>query len=173
MRLSSPIARLLIALSLAASPAYAEDSDALYKQGLAYKQEGKTDEAIKKLEAAVAANPRHGMAWSSLGNLYKQKQDMPKAVKAYEMATAVIKKDKNLWENLGITYYRNKQLDQALSALKTASQIDPKDAQIRSNLGTVKRQKGDIPGAIPAWGGAPKRKASIMWPNRASTSARE
>src|SRR5690242_18075472 len=99
-----------------ARAARADDADALYKQGLAYKAEGKADEAIKALEGAVAANPRHGMAWSSLGNLYKGKQDLPKAVDAYEHATAVIKKDKVLWANLGMAYYRNKQIDNALKA---------------------------------------------------------
>ena len=80
----------LCVLSMPA-PAFAENADALYRQGLAYKQQGKSDEAIKALEAAVAANPRHGMAWASLGHLYKQKQDIQKAVAAYEIATAVIK----------------------------------------------------------------------------------
>ena len=47
------IARLLLALSLATSTAYAEDSDALYKQGLALKQEGKVDDAIKKLDTCA------------------------------------------------------------------------------------------------------------------------
>ena len=116
--------------------AFADDADALYKQGLAYKQQGKNDEAIKALEQAVAANPRHGMAWASLGHLYKEKQDVPKAIAAYESATAVIKKDKVLWANLGMAYYRNKQVDKALDALVTACKLDPKDAEIRGNLGT-------------------------------------
>ncbi len=71
-------------------PAMADgDADAKYKQGLAYKQQGKTDDAIKALESAVASNPKHGMAWASLGHLYKQKGDVPKAITAYENATAV------------------------------------------------------------------------------------
>jgi cytochrome c-type biogenesis protein CcmH/NrfG len=107
---------------------------------MAYKHEGKADEAIKELEAAVADNPRHGMAWSSLGNLYKQKSDLPNAVKAYEMATQVIKKDKNLWENLGMAYYRNKQVDQALEALTTACRIDPDAAIAQLSARSVVRR---------------------------------
>ena len=38
--------------------------------------EGKVDQAIKSLEQAVAQNPKHGMAWASLGSLYKQKKDL-------------------------------------------------------------------------------------------------
>jgi len=129
--------------------AFAEDADAFYKQGVAYKQEGKTDQAIEALEHAVAANPKHYMAWASLGNLYKTvKKDVPKAVAAYEHAVEGLKKDKVVWANLGMAYMRNNQADKALKALVTASALDPKDADIRGNLGTVRRQTGDLPGAI-------------------------
>lgn len=129
--------------------AFAEDADAFYKQGVTYKQEGKPDQAIEALEHAVAANPKHYMAWASLGNLYKTaRNDIPKAVNAYEHAVAGLKKDKVVWGNLGMAYYRNKQLDQALKALVTASTLDPNNAEIRANLGTVRRQRGDLPGAI-------------------------
>jgi tetratricopeptide (TPR) repeat protein len=152
----STLARILLAAGLVAGlslgaphAALAEDADALYKQGIAYKQEGKPDQAIESLEHAVAANPKHYMAWASLGNLYKTaKKDIPKAVAAYEHAVEGLKKDKVVWANLGMAYYRNNQIDQALKALITASTIDPNDAEIRGNLGTVRRQKGDLPGAI-------------------------
>jgi tetratricopeptide (TPR) repeat protein len=149
------LARILLVAGLlglwVAAPraARAEDADAYYKQGLAYKQEGKADQAIESMEHAVAANPRHYMAWASLGNLYKTaRKDIPKAVAAYEHAVEGLKKDKIVWANLGMAYYRNNQIDQALKALTTAAQIDPNDAEIRGNLGTVRRQKGDLAGAI-------------------------
>jgi Flp pilus assembly protein TadD len=148
----SKLARILIATGLGLAvpyAAFAEDADAYYKQGVAYKQEGKADQAIEALEHAVAANPKHYMAWASLGNLYKTaKKDIPKAVSAYEHAVEGLKKDKVVWANLGMAYYRNNQIDQALKALVTASTLDPNDAEIRGNLGTVRRQKGDLPGAI-------------------------
>ena len=150
------LARFVLATGLAAGlwtaaprAAFAEDADAFYKQGLAYKQENKPDQAIEALEHAVAANPKHYMAWASLGNLYKTaRKDIPKAVAAYEHAVEGIKKDKVVWANLGMAYYRNNQIDQALKALVTASTLDPNDAEIRGNLGTVRRQKGDLAGAI-------------------------
>ena len=86
----STLTRLLLAAGLCfAIPraASAEDADAYYKQGIAYKQEGKSDQAIASFEHAVAANPKHYMAWASLGNLYKTaRKDIPKAVTAYEHA---------------------------------------------------------------------------------------
>src|SRR5689334_12973966 len=84
------------------SVAFADkNADASYKEGLALKMQGKVDEAIKAMEDAVAANPKHGMAWASLGHLYKQKKDLAKSIDAYEHAVQIIKKDKTIWENLG------------------------------------------------------------------------
>jgi tetratricopeptide (TPR) repeat protein len=148
----STLTRLVLAAGLCLAiprAALAEDADAFYKQGVAYKQEGKADQAIEAFEHAVAANPRHYMAWASLGNLYKTaRKDIPKAVGAYEHAVEGLKKDKVVWANLGMAYYRNNQIDLALKALVTASTLDPNDPEIRGNLGTVRRQKGDLPGAI-------------------------
>jgi superkiller protein 3 len=148
----SKLARIMLVACLGLTvphAAFAEDADAFYKQGLAYKNEGKADQAIEALEHAVAANPKHYMAWASLGNLYKTaKKDIPKAVSAYEHAVEGIKKDKVVWSNLGMAYFRNNQPDQALKALITASNLDPNDPEVRFNLGTVRRQKHDYAGAV-------------------------
>jgi tetratricopeptide (TPR) repeat protein len=148
----SKLARILLATGLGLAvphAALADDADAYYKQGVAYKQEGKPDEAIRALELAVAANPKHYRAWASLGNLYKTaKNDIPKAVHAYERAVEGLKKDKVVWSNLGMAYYRNNQMDQALKALTTASTLDANNAEIRFNLGTVRRQMRDYAGAV-------------------------
>jgi tetratricopeptide (TPR) repeat protein len=148
----SKLARILLATGLGLAiphAALADDADAYYKQGVAYKQEGKTDQAIQALELAVAANPKHYRAWASLGNLYKTaRKDIPKAVQAYERAVEGLKKDEVVWGNLGMAYYRNNQMDQALKALITASTLDANNAEIRFNLGTVRRQMRDYPGAV-------------------------
>jgi len=148
--------RLLLVAGLVAGfclatprPALAGDADAYYKQGIAYKSEGKADEAIDAFEHAVAANPKHYYAWAALGSLYKTaRKDMPKAVAAYEHAVEGLKKDKVVWTNLGTAYYHNHQLDLALKTLITASSLDPNDGDIRGLLGSVRRQTGDLPGAI-------------------------
>jgi tetratricopeptide (TPR) repeat protein len=137
--------------TLFAAPAFADkDADALYKEGLAYKLEGKLDDAIKSLEGAVANNPRHGMAWSSLGALYKQKKDLAKSIDAYEHATQIITKDPVLWVNLGSAYANSDppRLEDAERALTAACKLAPKDPEVRAKLGTVKSKRGDLAGAI-------------------------
>jgi tetratricopeptide (TPR) repeat protein len=149
MRRVATLAFLLVVAF--ATPALADKTaDASYKEGLAYKEEGKIDDAIASMQEAVTANPNHGMAWASLGGLYKQKKDLAKAIDAYEHATALIKKDKILWVNLGSAYANSQpeRLDDALRVLTIACKLDPKDPEIRAKLGTVKRKKQDYTGAI-------------------------
>ena len=81
-----------VALLIAAPAARADESGALYRQGMALKNQGKDDEAIAAFEKAVAENPKHGMAWASLGHLYKKKKEYDKSVAAYEHATEIITK---------------------------------------------------------------------------------
>jgi tetratricopeptide (TPR) repeat protein len=144
------VAGLVAGLCLATPrPALAGDADAYYKQGIAYKSEGKADEAIDAFEHAVAANPKHYYAWAALGSLYKTaRKDLPRSIAAYEHAIEGLKKDKVVWTNLGTAYFHNHQPDLALKTLVAASALDPNDGEIRGLLGAVRRQTGDLPGAI-------------------------
>ena len=80
MRRSIHIVVLFLAFGIAplALADSKSDSAAHYKAGMAYKAQGKNDEAIESLEKAVAADANHAEAWASLGHLYKQKGDLKK-----------------------------------------------------------------------------------------------
>ncbi len=149
---------LLLVASLAA-PARADRAEALYKEGMAYKNQGKIDEAIAAFEKAVAERPNHVMAWSSLGTLYKKKEQYDKAVAAYEKATELSPKTAVLWANLGYVYARANRADDAIVALLKSCRIDHKDAAMHAFLGTLFRQKGNIKGAIVHLKWAVKLKA--------------
>src|SRR5262245_18252181 len=84
------------------SAALADEADTQYRKGMAYKEQGKVDEAIASFEAAVAARANHSMAWNSLGILYKKKGDLTKAVEAFEKAAALMPKNATVFSNLGM-----------------------------------------------------------------------
>lgn len=123
---------------------------ALYKQGLAYKAQGKLDEALVAFEKSVAIEPRNGMAWASIGHLYKKKNDQAKSLAAYEEAVkyAPAKTDAVVWGNLGMAYYRAARVDDAQAALEQSIKLDGKAADVHSNLGVILRKKGDAAGAM-------------------------
>jgi tetratricopeptide (TPR) repeat protein len=138
---------------LVTPPASADDAQgaaALYKQGLAYKAQGKIDEAIAAFEKSVAIEPRNGSAWASLGHLYKKKSDHAKALTAYQEAVkyAPAKNDAVVWGNLGMAYYRADKVDDAKAALEQSIKLDGKAADVHSNLGVILRTKGDTAGAL-------------------------
>src|SRR5262245_41884979 len=84
--LTTALAAILLAGPMV-GPARADSSaEAHYKSGMALKNSGQDDQAIKEFEAAVGANPKHVMAWNSLGILYKKKGDLTRAVAAFEKA---------------------------------------------------------------------------------------
>jgi tetratricopeptide (TPR) repeat protein len=148
---------VFVALLAAATPARA-DADAHYRQGMAYQNTNKIDEAIASFEKCVAEAPKHVMAWASLGKLYKGKKQYDKSVAAYEQATTLAPKEAALWGNLGYAYYHAGKPDQALEALDKSCKLDHNNAQVAAFIGTIKRQKGDIPGAIKALKWAVKLK---------------
>src|SRR5690349_10005293 len=77
-RVLAVLAVSLISLALGAGVARADEASARYKQGLAFKEQGKIDEAIEAFEETVKLKPDHAMAWASLGHLYKQKGQFDK-----------------------------------------------------------------------------------------------
>src|SRR4051812_39683115 len=112
---AAPLALLLalfVVAAVVATPrvASADVAEAHYKSGMALKAQGKLDEAIVELEAAVAARANHGMAWNSLGILYKQKKDDTKALGAFEKAAKIMPKQAPVLSNLGMTQYRLGQI---------------------------------------------------------------
>ena len=107
LRRSILIALAALMLVGSVAPARAgDDAGALYREGMALKNQGKDDDAIAAFEKAVAADPKHAMAWASLGHLYKKKKDYAKAIDAYEKSLALMPKDEIVWSNLGMAYYR-------------------------------------------------------------------
>jgi tetratricopeptide (TPR) repeat protein len=144
---------LLIAFPTASR---ADEADTHYRSAMAYKEQGKVDEAIKELEAAVKLRATHSMAWNSLGILYKKKGDIKKAITAFEEAAKIVskkagKKDAPIHANLGMAYGRDGRADDAIASLEMALKLDPTNTDAGmwwAFMGTLRRQKGDIDGAI-------------------------
>jgi tetratricopeptide (TPR) repeat protein len=125
------------------SPAHADEADNLYRQGLAFKKEGRTDEAIAAIYKAVQLRQTHTAARISLGWLYLKKGNFAQAAEAFEVATKYAKGNRSrqqAYSGLGTTHARLNRWVEAEKALKVAYDIEPNDPDVNQNLGFVYRQ---------------------------------
>jgi tetratricopeptide (TPR) repeat protein len=132
----------LLVVVAGAGLARADEADLLYKQGLAYKREGKVDEAIDAIFKACQLRPSHTAARISLGWLYLKRGHLGKAAEAFEVATRYAKgvhSKQQAHSGLGTAYARLGRWDDAEKALLTAHIIDKTDPDVNQNLGVVYR----------------------------------
>ena len=125
------VAGLVVGLGVAAGlgipgAALAEDADAFYKEGIAYKQQGKIDEAIKAFEEAVAEQPeaRHGVGVA--GQPVQAEEGPPEVdrrIRARGRRSS--RRTRCSGSTSARAYANNDQLDDALDALHDRVQARP------------------------------------------------
>jgi tetratricopeptide (TPR) repeat protein len=98
-------------------PSGAQLADSYARLGTIYNQQGRPQEAVPALQAAVEANPNDAGALNELGYAYN-------ALRRYEEAVAVLRRaaelDPRFGHNLGFAYAELKQYEEAIRALERA-----------------------------------------------------
>lgn len=109
-------------------------------------------QAIKNLEAEVAASPEDYRAWIQLGHLYFDTNQPPKAVEAYSRSLELHPGSSDLWTDLGVMYRRSGQPEKAIAAFDKAHQMDSSHEPSLLNKGIVLLYDlQDMQGAAAAW----------------------
>lgn len=97
--------------------------------GLGLEQLGKTEEAVKHLEALIAARPDDIEAISALGNIYRSRKRFEEAAATYDKAVAKLgtpgRANWDLFYSRGIAYERIKKWPQAEADLRKALELMP------------------------------------------------
>ncbi len=97
--------------------------------GLALETQGKKEEAIKHLEAAIKEDPEDLEALTALGGVYRGRKDFARAAEVYERAVALIRTpERHHWSvfySRGIAYERTKRWPQAEADFKKALELIP------------------------------------------------
>jgi Tfp pilus assembly protein PilF len=111
--------------------------------------QGKKDEAVKELEAAIKANPDNMGAYLTIAALYNQGKDTKKAIETYERALA---RKPDLWvANNDMAFLLAESggdLDKALGLVQKALVQRPEDPPVLDTAGWVYFKKGDTAKAI-------------------------
>jgi Flp pilus assembly protein TadD len=116
--------------------------------GYEYAARGKSEEAIREYQKALAINPRDAMTYSNLGMAYRRKGLLDAAVQAYRRAIDINPRYAPAYTNLGLAYEQKGMVDEALSYHLRAVEIDPASALARTNLGAAYMRKGMVDKAV-------------------------
>lgn len=114
-----------------------------------YGSQGNTAEAVKALEAGVAANPADYSLLSSLGTLLVQARQYDRAADVLEKALTLVDFDPAVWDNLGIVAMRKGDYAKALEYLARAVELDKTFALAISNIGAVRMEMFSKEGRKP------------------------
>jgi tetratricopeptide (TPR) repeat protein len=97
----------------------------------------------------VAAHPRSGIAWKSLGvALSMQNKD---ALAALEKASQLLPADPEAQSNFGTALRRAGRCQEAVQCFRRALDVKPQIAEVWSNLGNALRDLGQIADAVEAY----------------------
>ncbi len=129
-----------------------ESTSSTVAVGQSQTQKDETSQAIKSMEAEVAANPDNFQSWIRLGHLYYDSDQPEKAISAYNKSLELHSGDANLLTDLGVMYRRANQPKKAIELFNQAIQKDPDHEPSRFNKGIVLMYDlHDTAGALAAW----------------------
>src|SRR5437867_284134 len=102
---------ILFALVMTTAVARADEADAHYRAGLAFKQQNKTDDANQEFYQALRLRKDYAAAEYSLGLTYKIRNQLKDAAEHLERAAKLQPKTAEVHASLGITYYKMGRID--------------------------------------------------------------
>jgi len=119
-----------------------------YFLGVIALEQGRLDEAIQFLSAAVKINDEYVDALIALGSAYSAKGDAANAVAQYKRAAKIAPKDCRVPASYGAALVELNQLDGpegAIVQLTKAKECDPNNAAVYVSLGDAYYKQGVIP----------------------------
>ena len=119
--------------------------------GIALKEQGRTEEAIKHYLQALRSNPDYALAHYNLSNAYAEQGKAKKVLEACKQAIRIEPDYADAHYNLGVAYGGSGKYKEAIEAFKQVIRIDPDYLQAHYNLGGVYAGLGKYRDAIEAF----------------------
>ncbi len=117
-------------------------------RGVAYKEKGELDRAIKDFDKAIELNPEFAEAFNNLGNVYDAKGDFDKAIVYFNTAIKFKSDFVDAYVNRGVAYGKRAEFNKAITDFNTAINLEPCHAGAYFNRGNPYLLKGDLEKAI-------------------------
>src|SRR5215831_19384641 len=109
--------------------------DANHLLGILMAQEGKTDEALRYIQAALYPAPRSALILMDYGNILSAVGRHTEALMRFDQALAINPQLPSAWSNRGNTLKRLWRYDEAVASHERAITLNPNDADAHYNLG--------------------------------------
>ncbi len=130
------------------------DSDIAHNNlGNVYRRQGRLDDAMKHLQAALASAPAD--AKNNIANVLRAQGDLPAAEKSLQEALAA-KPNAKIYVNLGAVYRKQGKMLDALAQYEKALALDQQSAEAQFGLGIVYAEMGETQKALDAYAEAIK-----------------
>jgi tetratricopeptide (TPR) repeat protein len=134
---------------------------------LVYSRLGRLDDALTRIDLAVAAWPRDAAFFVSRGLILEAKGNMDEALSAYRKALAFSPRSADVLIRLGAALQKEGQVDEALSVLRRAVLVKPFDAEVFAALGDALAAGNHLDDAIAAYGRSLEIRPdtpAVLWP---------
>lgn len=118
------------------------------QQGTLFLSQGRWEEAIKALNAALRFDPNQAEVHANLGMAYYFKGDSALAIPEFQTAIRLDQERVDAAHGLGLALYDRGDFDGAVSAFRSSSQQNP---AAYYNLGNSLEQQGNRTGALEAY----------------------
>lgn len=119
--------------------------------GLMDYQEGRVDEGLARVEAAVRLRPDSAEFLNNLGTIYLAKKRPGDALRVYAKAVGLVPANPNFLINLAVALVQLGQYDEATAIARKVLVKRPEFSAALNVLGNVLRLKGDREGALEAY----------------------
>ncbi len=123
------------------------ESKALLKQGNAFLESGRLDEAAECYRRAIAQNPDYSDAYTNLGHVLQRQGKLDEAIPLYRKAIEITPDHLMAHQNLGFLLMGLGRSEAAEESLCRVVALAPEHVGALHNLGVIAAQRGDFPQA--------------------------
>jgi tetratricopeptide (TPR) repeat protein len=105
-------------------------------------------EGIRRLERAVAVQPRSWPAWWMIGKGHQALGDHPRAYEAFRQAASLCRDNADVFRELGLECLQGGKFGEAVEAARQAMRLKRSDAGLQANLALALLLAGDVDEAL-------------------------
>ena len=119
--------------------------------GIAFKDQGKLDEAIEAFNKAISLKPEYADAYNNIGIALRDQGKLGEAVDAFNKAISSKPEYADAYNNMGIALKDQGKLDEAIDTYNKAISLKPDSADAYNNIGNALQEQGKLDEAIEAF----------------------